>query len=394
MNTETQFETWNLRRFKAPQVRTMAIMLGYRGRGMTRAQTIEWIADYAKRDEICNKKTWSKFYMVRDGKDPNAQTGGSIDKDELAVMINDQLGGVQEKVHAATEGLEGKVQDAVAKVVEQLAGKALKEAAENYRPIKIIGPGKKVKKLKDTLPACFDRIVQLASRRRNILLVGPAGCGKTFIASKVAESLSLDFASQSCTEGMSESYLTGWMLPIGKGGQFVYVPAQFIERFEKGGVFLLDEIDSSDPNVLLVINQALANGEIFIPQRHTNPRVVRHKDFVCIAAANTYGNGADEMYVGRNQLDAATLDRFRAGIIKMEYDERVEKAIVNPEVLAWGLEIRKRIKDHRMRKIMSTRVMLDLSEMTENCEWKREDWEESFFADWSEDEVRRVRFAA
>jgi hypothetical protein len=36
----------------------------------------------------------------------------------------------------------------------------------------------------------------------------------------------------------------------------------------------------------------------------------RHPDFVFIAAANTFGMGANDRYVGRNRLDAATLDRF------------------------------------------------------------------------------------
>jgi hypothetical protein len=46
--------------------------------------------------------------------------------------------------------------------------------------------------------------------------------------------------------------------------------------------------------------------------------------FVCIAAANTFGTGADRQYVGRNQLDESTLDRFRIGQIELD-DARTSK---------------------------------------------------------------------
>jgi len=76
--------------------------------------------------------------------------------------------------------------------------------AEKARPLVIRKAGTKDKKVKGVLPKEFERIVQLASQRVHTMLVGPAGCGKTFIAAKVAESLSLKFSSISCSVGMSE----------------------------------------------------------------------------------------------------------------------------------------------------------------------------------------------
>jgi MoxR-like ATPase len=54
--------------------------------------------------------------------------------------------------------------------------------------------------------------------------------------------------------------------------------------------------------------------------------IQRHPDFVAIAAANTFGRGADRQYVGRYQLDAATLDRFV--MLSWEYDSALESAIL------------------------------------------------------------------
>lgn len=236
----------------------------------------------------------------------------------------------------------------------------------------------------------FDRVLKLASIRQNVLIVGPAGCGKTRLAAQVAEALGLSFAFVSCSAGMSESALQGWLLPVQAGGAFCYVPAAFVTAYEHGGVFLLDELDAADENLLLVINSALANGQMSIPQRHGQPIVQRHADFVCIAAANTYGHGADRVYAGRNQLDAATLDRFRAGIVTMDYDEALEGQLCDPDVLEWGHAIRRQITAHRLRRVMSTRALLDFTRQKDLLGFERADWEESYLADWSRDERVKV----
>lgn len=99
------------------------------------------------------------------------------------------------------------------------------------------------------------------------------------------------------------------------------VRTQFREAYENGGVFLLDEVDASDPDALTASNSALSNGMAAFP----DALVRKHEDFVAIAAGNTFGSGADRQYVGRNQLDAATLDRFT--VFEVDYDEMLELEI-------------------------------------------------------------------
>src|SRR5262249_40226256 len=163
-------------------------------------------------------------------------------------------------------------------------------------------------------------VLMLARARRNVLLVGPAGSGKTHLAKQVAQALGLDFAHISCSAGMSEGQLLGRLVPTGEAGRFEYLRSEVVRCYEEGGVFLFDEIAAADSNTLLVINSALANGQMCVPNRPHNPVAVKHPDFVCMAAANTFGTGADRQYVGRNQLDESTLDRFRIGQIEMDYD--------------------------------------------------------------------------
>ena len=72
-----------------------------------------------------------------------------------------------------------------------------------------------------------------------------------------------------------------------------------------------------------MLNSALANGSCAF----ADGMVKRHEDFILIATANTFGNGANAQYVGRNQLDSATLDRFVT--IEWGYDEELEMAIAS-----------------------------------------------------------------
>ena len=236
----------------------------------------------------------------------------------------------------------------------------------------------------------FKRIVRLVDARKNIFIQGPTGCGKTHLVQQVAKHLEMNFASISCSEGLSESKILGWLLPIGDSGKFEYVESDFIRIYEGGGVFLFDEMDSSDANTLTIFNQGLANGGFYLPQRLQNSHVKKHKDFVCVAAANTLGHGADSMYVGRNQLDLATLDRFRAGFSIMDYDEKLESDLGHVDVIDFAARVRKAIKDHKLRRVFSTRAIIDNSDLVKNYGFTMEEIREAFFADWTQAEIDKV----
>jgi len=288
-----------------------------------------------------------------------------------------------------------KINEATAGLRETLlkAGKdAVKAAAENYRPIAIKdNVSGKMRKVTGVLPVEFERMWQLASQRIPILLVGPAGCGKTFLSEKLAETLGLTYSDQSCSEGMSEAVFNGKLLPTGAHGAFEHHCSPFMDRYEKGGVMLLDEMDAGDPNLFTYINKAIANDSYTVVQRFKKPVCKKHKDFVLVAAANTFGNGADEMYVGRNQLDAATIDRFKVGMVVMDYSREVEQSLAGEELCDWAWRIRDRIRENRLRRIMSTRVIKDLSKMSEAYGWKKAEWDGAYFTGWTQAERNLVQ---
>lgn len=167
---------------------------------------------------------------------------------------------------------------------------------------------------------------------RGAMLVGPAGTGKSFIASQCAEILGIPFYALSCGQIPQDYKIEGYPT---KDGYFV---TDFLEAFENGGLWCADEIDNSHPATLVTMNTAISNGFIFAGGK----RYDRHPDFRIVATANTFGTGPDAQYVGRSPLDFATLDRFRKVVVG--YDENVERHQCETKAARFGVG-RKELED-------------------------------------------------
>lgn len=190
----------------------------------------------------------------------------------------------------------------------------------------------------------------------NVALVGPAGSGKTTAVKAVAEALGLPFYTKSVSAQTGTHEFFGYQDAAGN-----YVPTLFRKAYEGGGVFLLDEFDAGNPNVLAALNQATANGECAFADR----MVDKHEDFVVVMAGNTFGHGANSEYVGRNKIDAATLDRF--AFIHFEYDEDFEATLCpNKEWVATVQKLRACARTKKIRAIISPRASINGARLLAN----------------------------
>ncbi|MCQ2299709.1 MAG: AAA family ATPase [Bacteroidales bacterium] len=200
----------------------------------------------------------------------------------------------------------------------------------------------------------FEKSLKLVGAGIPTFLAGPAGCGKNVICKQVAQALGLDFYfSNAVTQ---EYKLTGFIDANGH-----YQPTQFYEAFTKGGLFMLDEMDASTPEVLVILNAAIANGYFDFP----TGRVDAHKDFRIMAAGNTFGTGADSEYTGRFQLDASSLDRF--AILEVSYEKDVEAALArgDKDLLRFIYDFRKSVKKANILFTVSYRAIERLSKLSE-----------------------------
>jgi MoxR-like ATPase len=260
----------------------------------------------------------------------------------------------------ATEYIDN-ILNAVNKRLDGYDGKIT--ALTNRKPIveKIVieSPDKPAVELQEKVNPAFHEILAVASHYPNIMLVGPAGCGKTHLARQVAKALGKSFATISGSAGISESHFTGRLLPTGLNGRFEYTESPFISEYSKDdGCFLIDEFDALDPNCIMVCQGATANGGFTVEARKAaslDPFVPRGKRSLLLASANTYGTGADSLYVGRFQQDAAANDRWY--FIPVEYDQDLESTLAPAEICEWVWSLRTKVQEHKIRRVVSTRMI-------------------------------------
>jgi hypothetical protein len=196
-----------------------------------------------------------------------------------------------------------------------------------------------------TIKACVENNIP-------VYLVGPAGSGKNFTLEQIADDLELDFHF---TNSVQQEYkITGF---IDAGG--AYHETEFYKAFTEGGLFFLDELDASIPEVLVLLNAAIANGYFEFP----NGKVDAHEDFRVVAAGNTVGDGANEQYTGRLVLDQATLDRFV--VIDFDYDRNIEMSLAkgNVSLVNFIEDLRKQCSDIGIRSTFSYRCIMSVSKL-------------------------------
>lgn len=266
----------------------------------------------------------------------------SIDIAQMMIEVNQQVQiATGEAVEKAMTYAESLSRDIIAKTKEQISGIAKPK-------IMMVEVDKVQRKLKKPANKHLGRLIVNHGLRIHTMLVGPAGCGKTIAAEQVAEATGKQFGSVCLSAGASETWLFGRQTPNG------FVEAPFSRLYREGGIFLLDEMDAADSNLLLSINTALANGFMFNPI--SGDTIQQHEDFVCIAGANTFGMGANASYTGRNRLDGATLTRFVK--IAVDYDPEIEEVVCPDEELREALQkARGVIAKERMEYIISTRCL-------------------------------------
>jgi cobaltochelatase CobS len=268
-------------------------------------------------------------------------------KEEKVVGEKKQPKAVPDALSVLLGSISQEVNDAIDRQVTEEFAELRKAATRNAKlDVTIDGKTNTVKGLRHFQ---LEELIKITSLRLPVLLVGMAGTGKTHAAEQVGEALGLPYFTMSVGAQTSKTDIVGYMNANG-----TYVKTHFRTAFEQGGVFLMDEIDAGNANVLIQVNAALSNGACAFP----DAMVKKHPNFVFIASANTYGTGMNRQYVGRNQLDAATLDRFT--IIDWGVDATLEQQLaIGEHGTAWFKAVgvvREYVAKHNIRALITPRA--------------------------------------
>ena len=264
----------------------------------------------------------------------------------LNALLGDSLSKIDEQLEEVKGEITKKLDVFKSQVNEQL------EIYDSEKPL-VVNLGTVEAPKKKAVHKQFKKIIKILQsqkrKEKNLMFVGEAGSGKTKLAGDIAEALKLQFYPFSVGLQTTKSDLLGFV-----NAQGFYVTSPIREAFENGGVLLLDEFDAAHAGVVTILNSLLANKHCSFP----DGIVKKHKDFICICACNTYGRGANVDYVGRNRLDAATLDRFI--VVDVGYDTKLEKKLTdNEEWYKIVDKLRKNANSMGVKCIISPRALMD-----------------------------------
>ena len=268
--------------------------------------------------------------------------------------------------------------------VKRIANEAVDERIGDGLPERriIVTPVKEIPLDDELYHKSYPQIYRKLKTKRNVCGVGPAGSGKSQMGKQLAKALDIPFYFTGKID--SESKLLGF---IDGGGVFRSKP--FFKAFTKGGLFMFDEFDASDPRAVTAFNSALANDMCDFPTGCFE----KHPDFRVIAFSNTWWSGATREYVGRNQMDGATKDRFV--FVPVDYDKKLELGIAKQyeggeEVAKRVHRIRRAIQKLKIRHIVSVRGIVDTAVGLLSGDTEEEAWSSCVWKDMSKENRAKV----
>jgi len=150
----------------------------------------------------------------------------------------------------------------------------------------------------------------MQTKNQHVLLVGPAGCGKSLMVKQAIRDLGQKYISMSCNP-MSALELRGTegMRATESGGTVTYWrDGPLVMAMKYGVPLMLDEINMLPPDDAAILNAAMAEGKIDTPYGE----VTAKEGFRVIGTYNP-------LYEGTYRFNKALKDRFSGGIIRMTW---------------------------------------------------------------------------
>lgn len=147
------------------------------------------------------------------------------------------------------------------------------------------------------------------SARRNMLLIGDAGVGKSSVIVEIAARLNIPVYQLACSGKTRFQHLVGSRELV--GGETKWVDGPLTRAMREGGILLMDEVTRLDAGEQMNLAAVLdARSALTIPD--TGEVVKPHPRFRVAATGNSGGFGDESgAYVGEKPSSFAFLDRFQ-----------------------------------------------------------------------------------
>ncbi len=169
----------------------------------------------------------------------------------------------------------------------------------------------------------FQRVLACLKAKKNVLLEGPVGVGKTQLALAVTRELGIPVFRVDGDNRYSEQKLSGWFDPpmvVKKGfTPDVFIAGPLVEAMRSGGVLFINELNRLPEGVQNILLPAIDERMVVVPRLG---EIRAAPGFLVIATQNP------KEFVATSHLSEAILDRFELIVLDYQSEEE-EIEIVN-----------------------------------------------------------------
>lgn len=184
--------------------------------------------------------------------------------------------------------------------------------------------------------------------RKNVLLKGPTGSGKTAVGRAFAALTRQLYYSLPCDISIDPTALFGKMMPR-EGGGFEWVDGPVTALARHGGVLNISEVNFMSPKIAASLYPLLDSRRQLTLLGNKGEVIEAHDRLLIIADMNPN-------YRGTQQLNAAFLNRFPLKV-QWDYDPKVEASLVESASLA---ELAKKLRaSNEVRTPVSTNMLME-----------------------------------
>jgi len=165
-------------------------------------------------------------------------------------------------------------------------------------------------------------LMRSAVRSKNIMMTGPAGCGKTLAAQKVVEVLDRPhfYFNLGATQDPRSTLIGNTHFKKEEGTAFK--ESAFVKAIQtKDAIILLDELSRAHPEAWNILMTVLDYGQRYLRlDEHEDAPTIKVAEGVCFIATANIGNE----YTATRTMDRALVDRFT--IIEMDTLNKEQEA--------------------------------------------------------------------